>query len=307
MGDPAQPGGHHVTEPTPTPDAPAVDPPGPDLDALVTTQLAEAHHAAVAAIDALPGLGEAQRGQMRAAAHARAQQGLPEPLPTVRDDPALTNARAHVAAYVEAEAGIRADNRISELERAERLHRAHKELDAQLLHQWRDLTARRAARLAAVEKVTLPFGPGPDIEQASPADRTVLLAAWRDAYEKATSARHADRREQLAASARWGDHVAVRAILTAMDHSGDHVAVAEWAKTHRPHLVNIIRERVDLRTKLAGHDRSVDSAWTAQAFRLPTPPVTDHELRRLREDDMRARGIHITNALPYDPRTGKAY
>jgi hypothetical protein len=222
---------------------------------------------------------------MRATIWQRAQDGLPQPLPPTRDDPALAAARELNTGYAERAEQIRTDPNLSDLERAEQLDQAHRDLDAALLHHWKDLQARRAGRLQVIEAMALPLGdPGPDVAAASPADKVVLVAAFRDAYQRAKTANRADRRQMIDDAQRWGDHLTVRAALTAADHLGDQDTVRDWVRLHRPHLTPIINERLDLRTKLAGHDLSQDQARTRQAFQMPQPPRERTDLPRLREE-----------------------
>lgn len=285
-----------AAETSTTPATPAGDTgQAPDVDPATATRatIAEAHRAAHAAVDQLPGLDHHQRQQLRATIDHRAQVGLPQPLPPVREDPALATAAQLNAAYAAQAEAIRTDPNLSDLAKAEQLDQAHRDLDAQLLAQWQDLQARRAARLQTIESMTLPYGdPGPDVAAASPADRVVLLAAFKQAYEQAKTVDQDTRRKMVDDADRWGDHVARRAILTAADHVGDQDTVRDWVRTHRPHQVGIVDERIDLRTKLAGHDLSTDWSWTRQAFRMPPPPRERGDLDRLREEQ-RQREYHL--------------
>lgn len=278
-----------MTDPTPTPattpDPTAGDSGGLDPEAAVRAAIAAAHDAALAAVDRLPGISEQQRQAMRAEIHRRAQAGLPQPLPPVRDDPALATAAAATRDYQARAEQIRADPHMTDLEKAETLDRMHRDLDATLAAAWADLQARRAARLQVIEQLSLPFGdPGPDVRDASPADRAVLLAAWRDAYQDALHATRDARRRTLEEAGRWGDTLGVRAVLTAAEHAGDLDTVRNWIAANRPHLIDLINERFDLRAKLHGHDLGTDLTWTMAAFRMPPPPPERADLARLRAE-----------------------
>lgn len=227
-------------------------------------------------------------------------------------DPAAHLQAAHLAreTYTESLAAIRADERISDLERAERIAQAHGQFGHALDYLAADLTAARRTRLAHVEQ-QLPIGPQiPD--DTSQADRTVLLAAFRGHQEQARTADVETLAQRLTDAVAFGDSIAEKAIVTHLlatpGHAGHQELVRQWADTvaarggpdHRPVLV----ERRDLRTRLDGTELSAEAEAESRAFSRrmrPAPPPELADLDRLRYEAaqrQQAQRLGVTVPVP---------
>lgn len=209
----------------------------------------------------------------------------PAPLPDIREDPSLAAAQDAQAAYSGRVATINGDHSLSDLARAEQISAAYQEHAAELSKLQNDLAERRVARVNHL-KAQIPVGPGvPD--DASPADRAVLTAAFMASLDKARGTLLPARQAMLADALRFGDDAAIRAVLTSAEESGYVGLFDQWATaTGNTETLNEIRA-VD--AQLAGMDRST-GAWEGQAFRAPARPHEDINLPVMRQ---KAEAEHI--------------
>lgn len=212
-------------------------------------------------------------------------QTAPSPLPAdVRDDPAVAGALDAQRRYEDRLASIHADPDLDELARTEAVAQAYAEITQALTAHAEDLRTRRTARLEYLRS-QIPAGPGIP-EDASPADKAVLMSAFRHALERARSADSEQRRGMLADSLRFGDEITTRAVLTVAAERGEGQTVDQWAKaTGNETLLAELRE---LESALNG--AGPGAPWEAKAFRAPRRPREIGSLPLLRRQaEQRAR------------------
>lgn len=220
----------------------------------------------------------------------------PAPLPPPREDPAITAGNAAQEVYQARRAAIDDDTTLDELARTEAIVEAYEQHLAVLNAHAQDLHDRRAARAEHL-KAQLPLGPGiPD--DASPADRAVLMAEFRAALERARSVVGEKSKSMLAEGLRFGDELHVRAVLTVAEERAEGQLFDQWAQaTGNTPLLAELRE---LTSALNGMGSG--RAWEAQAFRAPKRPANEianlPALRRRAEEEARDEARRRQAATP---------
>ncbi|WP_405017385.1 hypothetical protein OHV05_10125 [Kitasatospora sp. NBC_00070] len=198
----------------------------------------------------------------------------PQPLPHPNDDPAFAKARQSVQAYTAAAASIRGDFNITDVAKAEGITTIHGEHVKQVQAAFDDLTRRRRTRLEYLETL-VPVGPGIP-EGTSPADKAVLMTAFRNAYAAAQDARTpADRQTLLAQAERFDDDAMRRAVLTVVIENSETDTLRTWTDQHLT-TGGYLAEVIELREALAG--RGQIHLWNAQTFRPAPRPQEAAEL-----------------------------
>ena len=160
------------------------------------------------------------------------------------------------------------DSRVwSEDHKAEKLAELWQAHAAEVAEAYGRVQARRQTRLDYLNRL-VPSGPRvPD--DVSPADRAVLVAAFRAAMDRVQGASKAERRQILAEAERYGDDSLHRAVLQHATQSGDTGLVADWvARTHQ--VADWAGERRQLSNALA--DRPFKSGWDYKDFATPAVP-----------------------------------
>lgn len=184
-------------------------------------------------------------------------------------DPDHLFAREARALYGAQVAEIRSDPMRSDLAKAHALAAAHQQHTADMAAAHGRLTARRQARL---DYLTGLVPNGPDIPAGtSPADKAVLMTAWRAANDAVRNAPNRQAREALLAEAsRYGDDIMQRAVLTNATERGEHRIVDWWVEqTHG--VKGWQTETGQLRGALAGERQHVP--WDWKDFHTePAPP-----------------------------------
>lgn len=214
---------------------------------------------------------EQPRGTLGVDARAGSDE-LPK-LPDTRDDPAVVAGREAQAEYQRTLADVRRDVALSDLERARRISAAYDQLRAKLNAAATDLHQRRVAHLEAVRSR---LNAGADIPEGStPADKAVLMQAFRAALSRAREMSSDQLRAELKDAIRFGDDQMQRAIET--------VAIEEGRGTLRDAVIAANPKRGQV---IAAFDEAVaavsrsrvEDGWAWQAHRLPAMP---DEARRL--------------------------
>ncbi|MGW6456657.1 hypothetical protein ACWF94_12165 [Streptomyces sp. NPDC055078] len=183
------------------------------------------------------------------------------------DDPDHLAARQSRAEFAARAEEIRASVQWSESYKAEQLNALYREHVKEIAGAYGRVTDRRRARLDYLDGL-VPSGPGIP-EDASPADRAVLIAAFRGALEQAKGASREQRRQLLAEAGRYGDDAMQRAVLQHATESGDVSLVNDWvAQTHGVHGHS--EERRQLTNSLSG--TPFKSGWDFKDFHTPPPP-----------------------------------
>lgn len=208
----------------------------------------------------------------------------PAPLPHPNDDVSFQLASETLSRYTATAEKIRKDVRLTDVAKAEKIKAAYESYKTTLTGAYQDLMERRRNRLAYLESL-LPVGPG-IAPNTSPADKAVLLTAFRNAYDQAQAAPTFEAREKLLAQAeRFDDDILRRAVFTALLDNGEHNVADQWAATHTGEA-NYLTEAADLRDAVAG--RGGAHLWDVQAF-IPIPePAEAKALPRL----LAMEGIH---------------
>ncbi|MFE9481462.1 hypothetical protein ACFYNM_23000 [Streptomyces spororaveus] len=182
------------------------------------------------------------------------------------DDPDHLAARQSRATFATRADEIRTNPQWSDPYKAEQLAAAYGEHVAEVAGAYERVNERRRARLAYLDGL-VPSGPGIP-EDASPADRAVLMAAFRGALEQARTAPREQRGQLLAEAARYGDDAMQRAVLQHASDAGDVHLINEWvAETHG--VRGYSDERRSLRDAL---NRGTSSGWDFKDFHTPQRP-----------------------------------
>lgn len=159
-------------------------------------------------------------------------------------------ARQARAGYAARTAAIRADPMLSSLAKARALAEAHQQHTAANAAAYSRITARRQARLDYLASL-VPSGPQIP-EGTSPADRAVLLTAYRAAATALRDAPNRQARDELLAEAqKYGDDIMRQAALTYASEHGDTRLIDGWVEqTHG--VRNFATEAGQLRGALDG-------------------------------------------------------
>jgi hypothetical protein len=174
-------------------------------------------------------------------------------------------------------AEIRQDPMLSDLAKRKAIAEAHRQHVQDMTEAHGRLTARRQARLDYLNGLV---PSGPDIpEGTSPADRAVLLTAWRAANDAVRNAPSRQARAALLADAqRYGDDIMQRAVLTHAQETGDLGAVDRWVQdTHG--VKGWQAETGQLRGALAGQREH--APWDYLDFHTEQPPKEVSQLQVL--------------------------
>lgn len=186
----------------------------------------------------------------------------PQPLPHPNEDVAFREAREALTQYTATAGAARSDVRLTDIAKAEQIKAAYEKYTATLSHTYRELMTRRRARLAHLESL-LPVGPGIPTG-TSPADKAVMMTAFRTAYEQAQAAPGVKAREQLLAQAeRFDDDTLRRAVFTALLDNSETQITDQWAATHVKEA-NYLPEVAELRDAVAGQGAA--HMWDVQTF-----------------------------------------
>ncbi|MCU1669504.1 MAG: hypothetical protein JWP40_2431 [Blastococcus sp.] len=156
---------------------------------------------------------------------------MTQPMPPIQQDPALLKAQqAHDDFDTQAQA-IREDFNLSDLAIAEKLSTLWESSNKTIAAAYQDLQRRREARLDQLQ-AAVPIGPNlPD--DLSPADRAVLMQAFRSALVEAREASTDDLRPMFDDAEMFDDDIVRRAVLTALvERSRLDVVRAWWADSN---------------------------------------------------------------------------
>ncbi|MGW7361990.1 hypothetical protein ACWGI8_00830 [Streptomyces sp. NPDC054841] len=202
----------------------------------------------------------------------------PQPLPTQDQDPDVQAARTAQAAYLTAAQEARSSYRLSALAKAEAVDAAYTAYLEALQGAWDRLQARRRERLEWLE-TQVPTGPGIPAG-TSPADRAVLMAAFRAAYDKAAGTDCAGRIRLLQEAERFDDDAGRRGALTAIVDFSELHTIRDWANEHLT-TAGYLDEVASLREAIAGRSTRPDHRLAVQAFRAVRAPEEVRQLPQL--------------------------
>lgn len=192
----------------------------------------------------------------------------PEPLPHPHEDPDHLAARASKREFTDRAQNIRQDPRASDLAKAEDIAAAYEQHVTETAAAYQRITDRRRERLAYLESL-VPVGPGIP-NDASPADKAVLMTAWRSNLTAARDTDRAGRVALLADAEKYDDDLMRRAVLTTVLEIGEMDTLHTWSQVHVD-VADYLKEVAALRGALAG--RYHDAPWDSQDFRpLRQPP-----------------------------------
>jgi hypothetical protein len=152
---------------------------------------------------------------------------MTSPMPPVPEDPAYLEGQQVKAAFAEQSQRIREDFGITDVAKAEQITAAWEAANATLAGLWRDLQARREARIDELEAL-IPVGPGVP-PNTSPADTAVLMQAWRGALARAQEAEPKALEKMFDEATRFDDDVVLRAVLTVSRDDFGGGIVRKWA------------------------------------------------------------------------------
>ncbi len=186
-----------------------------------------------------------------------------KPMPHPNEDPANLAARQAAADYTALAQKIRGNFDLTDLDKAQRISDAYDAYCAALQAAYTELNDRRRARLDQLEQ-TIPTGPGIP-EGTSPADKAVLMAAFRSAMDKALAASPMELGRMLADAERFDDDAMRRAVLTVAADTSQPQIIRAWSDLHTD-MAGFFDEVIDLRTALAGIN-TMANGWAFQDFR----------------------------------------
>lgn len=197
----------------------------------------------------------------------------PAPMPHPNDDIDTIAARASKQTFTEEAKKIRENFNASDLFKAEKINALYETHVKEITDAYQRLTERRRQRLAHLEAL-VPVGPGIPAG-TSPADKAVLMTAFRTALDTARDGTRQRRTALLAEAEKYDDDAMRRAVLTyAMDNSEIDILKA-WSDQHLD-VADHLDEVAKLRALLAGEH--FENLWDTQDFRpLPAP----HEVTEL--------------------------
>ncbi|WP_217169628.1 hypothetical protein [Streptomyces sp. AC512_CC834] len=211
---------------------------------------------------------------------------IPPPMPHPNDDPDTIAVRASKQTFTEAANKARSEH-ASDLFVAEKVAKLYETHRTEATEAYERLTARRRARLDYLEGL-VPIGPGIP-EGTSPADKAVLMQAFRAAYGQAKDATSKRRTELLAEAERFDDEAMRRGALTAAMDVSDVNLIKHWSQLHLDEADHL-DEVAELRATLAG--RHFNNRWDYLDFNVLPAPHEVSELPRLQaaaEAERRAR------------------
>jgi hypothetical protein len=227
----------------------------------------------------------------------------PAPMPDPNSDPDILAGRQTQQTYLTAVQKIRGNFQTSDLAKAEALNTAYTEYVNALQASRDHLNARRRARLDFLEQ-QLPVGPGiPD--DATPADRAVLMAAFRTAYDRAMATDRVGRARMLGDAEKFDDDAARRGTLTAVMEASDVNTLRDWARQHIT-TAGWLDEVQLLRALLANQSNDPQARFAQQAFQAVRQPFEATRLPRLQQAAARAAALAQANGPKaagfYNPR-----
>lgn len=203
----------------------------------------------------------------------------PTPLPEPDHDPDVQAARQAQSAFDENLTSIRQDPHLSDLQRAEQIAAIYDGYTDALRVSWESLQGRRRERLTFLESM-VPSRPGiPD--SASPADRAVLIGAFRSAYGTARATDQAGRAQLLRDAERFDDDAGRRGTLAAITELGELDTLRQWAHDHGPGGT-LVDEAVELAAAVNGTSTRTHDRIARQAHTSKRRPLEANNLATLR-------------------------
>ena len=212
---------------------------------------------------------------------------MTQPLPPAAQDPSVIRGYAVRQEWLAGIQRINADQRITDLVKAEQIAALWTKCNDELVSLYGDLQARQRARIAALDKV-VPLGPAIPVG-ASAADTVVLQQAFRATLAEARNADSDGLRSMLADAEKFEDDNLQRAVLTAAAERADINLVRAWTELHG--VTDQFDELIATRDALAGAP-STDRLMTIQALKPIEKPTEVTDLPALQQ----AAELAATNA-----------
>jgi hypothetical protein len=211
------------------------------------------------------------------------------PMPPINQDPAILRGYALRQAFDLECTPILADTTLSDLGMAQKIAALYAVVTTDIAAARDDYKNRRAARTAELAQV-VPIGPDvpPD---ASPADKAVLMQAWRTTLADARECDRDGRSQMLAEAERFDDDTVRRAALTAASDNGEGIIINQWAST-RPECAAQLRELLALRDSYV-----MDGMAARQAFGPIPVPTEMANLPTLLANAERERQLFTSRGL----------
>jgi hypothetical protein len=220
----------------------------------------------------------------------------PAGMPAPNEDPDRLAARAAKQAFTDAAQAARENFELSDLAKARQISAAYDTYIAANAAAYERLTARRRARLDYLEQI-VPYGPG-IAEGTSPADKAVLMTAFRTALATAKDAKGRHERARLLSEAEvYDDDAMRRAVLTFALDNGEIETVRAWSEAHLD-VAGHFNEIADLRGALAGNSHG----WDFQDFsplRKPREAIDLPQLERAAAASLAAQQAAIVRPRPF--------
>jgi hypothetical protein len=211
----------------------------------------------------------------------------PEPLPHPNEDTNHLAARASKQTFTEKAGPIRSNPNTSARLKAQQVSDLYDTHLRETAEAHERLTERRRARLAYLESL-VPVGPGIP-EDATPADKAVLMTAFRAAWKEAQETDRAGRARLLADAERFGDDATRRAVLTYAVDMSEEPILRDWTEQHVDQEGYLAEVR-QLRETLAG--RGPERGFERQDFAPLPKPREAYDWPLIKDDPNAQPGDH---------------
>lgn len=190
---------------------------------------------------------------------------MTQPMPPIQNDPAFLKAQQVQRDFATQSQAIRQDVQLSDLAIAEKIATLWEQSNAAIAAANEDLGKRRTARLQTLQ-AAVPIGPNIPAD-ASPADRAVLMQAFRATLAEARDADIDPLKQMWQDSQKFDDELAERAVLTALAERGRIDLVRAWWADR-----NGVSDQLDELMELQSGGYGVWALKVVQALtQIPTP------------------------------------
>lgn len=204
---------------------------------------------------------------------------IPAPMPHPNEDADHLAARASKTTFTAMTAGVRSNHNTSARYKAQQVAELYDTHVQQLTEAHESLTTRRRERLAHLESL-VPVGAGIP-ENATPADKAVLMTAFKAAWKEVQETDRAGRQQLLAEAEKFGDDAARRAVLTYAVDLGEVDTVRTWTDFHLDEK-GLVDEAQKLRETLAG--RGLSRGFERQDFTPVPKPQEAYDWPLIKDD-----------------------
>ncbi|MGW1363507.1 hypothetical protein ACWCQP_39585 [Streptomyces chartreusis] len=218
---------------------------------------------------------------------------IPAPMPHPNEDADHLAARTSKETFAAKAGPIRSNSDASGRWKAQQISGLYDTHLREMSEAHERLAERRRARLEYLEGL-VPVGTGiPD--GTSPADKAVLMQAFRTAWENVQEADKAGRARLLAEAERFDDDAMRRAVLTFALDTNEESILRGWTEAHVDQE-NYLDEVRQLRESISG--RGPYSGFERQDFRPLPKPQEAYDWPLIKDDPDAQPGDHGVQVRP---------